>query len=217
MYLKITKTQLIEDHNIKKMKTRITAIITMFIVVLGITKSTFAASANNATVTVLTDISAVNKIEVHGNVELFISDGTTDQVKVYNKYYSESALVQSKNGVLRISSYTPEKLVVWVTANDLRSVSAYDNAEVKSFGNISKIEFNVDLHDNSSANLNLDAFNANVTLTDHAKANLSGTATEYNLTRNIATSVNNYNFKVNQFTENKVSIPAEKNDNIAGL
>jgi hypothetical protein len=209
--------QLIDNQKINKMKTRITAIITMFIVVLGITKSTFAASANNATVTVLTDISTVNKIEVHGNVELFISDGTTDQVKVYNKYYSESALVQSKNGVLRISSYTPEKLVVWVTANDLRSISAYDNAEVKSFGDISKIEFNVDLHDNSSAKLNLDAFNANVTLTDHAKADLSGTATEYNLTRNIATSVNNYNFKANQFTENKVTIPAVKNDDLAGL
>jgi hypothetical protein len=125
--------------------------------------------------------------------------------------------VQSKNGVLRISSYTPEKLVVWVTANDLRSISAYDNAEVKSFGDISKIEFNVDLHDNSSAKLNLDAFNANVTLTDHAKADLSGTATEYNLTRNIATSVNNYNFKANQFTENKVTIPAIKNDDLAGL
>lgn len=209
--------QLIDNQKINKMKTRIAAIITMFIVVLGITKSTFAASANNATVTVLTDISAVNKIEVHGNVELFISDGTTDQVKVYNKYYSESALVQSKNGVLRISSYTPEKLVVWVTANDLRSISAYDNAEVKSFGNISKIEFNVDLHDNSSAKLNLDAFNANVTVTDHAKADLSGTATEYNLTSNIATTVNNYNFKVNHFTENKVTIPAVKNDDLAGL
>src|SRR5258707_625687 len=120
--------------------------------------------SSKQTVTVLTDISVVNKIEVHGNVELFISDGTTDQVKVYNKYYSESALVQSKNGVLRISSYTPEKLVVWVTANDLRSISAYDNAEVKSFGNMSKIEFDVDLHDNASAKLNLEAYSANVTV-----------------------------------------------------
>jgi hypothetical protein len=214
---KNNKMQLIDNQKINKMKTRIAAIITMFIVVLGITKSTYAASANNTAVTVLTDISTVNKIEVHGNVELFISDGTTDQVKVYNKYYSESALVQSKNGVLRIASYTPEKLVVWVTANDLRSVSAYDNAEVKSFGDISKIEFNVDLHDNSSAKLNLDAFNANVTVTDHAKADLSGTANEYNLTRNIATTVNNYNFKVNHFTENKVTIPAMKNDDLAGL
>lgn len=209
--------QLIDNQKINKMKTRITAIITMFIVVLGITKSTYATAANSATVTVLTDISTVNKIEVHGNVELFVSDGTTDQVKVYNKYYSESALVQSKNGVLRISSYTSEKLVVWVTANDLRSISAYDNAEVKSFGDISKIEFNVDLHDNSSAKLNLDAFNANVTVTDHAKADLSGTATEYNLTSNIDTTVNNYNFKVNHFTENKVTMPAVKNDDLAGL
>jgi hypothetical protein len=206
------KIELIENQNIKKMKTKILAIITMFIVVLGITNSTYAAPVNNATVTVLTNISAISKIEVHGNVELYISDGSTDQVKVYNKYYSESALVQSTNGVLRITSYNPEKLVVWVTANDLRSVSAYDNAEVKSFGNISKIEFNIDLHNNASANFNLDAFSANVAVNDHARADLSGTADEFNLSRNFSSSVNSYNFKAVHYTENKINFPVETKD-----
>ena len=90
-------------------------------------------------------------------------------------------MVQSTYGVLRISSYKAEKLVVWVTAYDLRSVSAYDNAEVKSFGDISKIEFNVDLHNNASAKLNFEAYSANVTVNDQAKANLSGTVTEVDL------------------------------------
>jgi hypothetical protein len=172
------------------MKTTILTIFSALVLSTGIAKTTYAASAKNENVTVLNDISAINKIEVHGNVELYISDGATDQVKVYNKYYAESALVQSANGVLRISSYKAEKLVVWVTANDLRSVSAYDNAEVKSFGDLSKIEFNVDLHNTSSAKLNLEAYSANVTVNDQAKANLSGTVSEVDLKYSHAENVN---------------------------
>jgi hypothetical protein len=171
------------------MKTTILTIFAALVLSTGIAKTTKAASAKNENVTVLTGISAINKIEVHGNVELYISDGATDQVKVYNKYYAESALVQSTNGVLRISSYKGEKLVVWVTANDLRSVSAYDNAEVKSFGDISKIEFDVDLHNNSSAKLTLEAYSANVTVADQAKAKLSGNVNEADIKYSYAENV----------------------------
>ena len=96
------------------MKTKIFSAITMLTVVLGLTTTTYASTIKDDTYTVLNDKGAINKIEVHGNVELFVSDASTDQVKVYNKYYSESALVQNKNGVLRITSYKSEKLVVWV-------------------------------------------------------------------------------------------------------
>lgn len=200
------------------MKTTILSIAVLFAVALGTTKQTYATPVKNAVVTTLTDISGVNKIEVYGNVELFISDGNTDNVKVYNKYYGESALVQNHNGVLRISSYKAEKLVVWVTASDLRSISVYDNAEVKSFGSLSKIEFNVDLHNNASATLNLDAFSANINVADHAKVDLSGTANNYYLTHDIAASVTNNNFKAGHTDEKTISIPSEKNDeDIAGL
>ncbi|TWJ04784.1 hypothetical protein JN11_00505 [Mucilaginibacter frigoritolerans] len=201
------------------MKTTFLTVFTALVLVSGIANSTYAAApVKNQNVTVLTDISAINKIEVYGNVELYISDGSADQVKVYNQYYGESALVQSHNGVLRISSYKNEKLVVWVTAADLRSVSAYDNSEVKSFGNISKIEFDVDLHNNASANLNLDAFSANVTLNDHAKANLKGTANDLSLQHSVGSSVNSYNFSAVHYTENKTGMPAEtKNEDVAVL
>jgi hypothetical protein len=190
------------------MKTAILTIFSALVLVSGIVNSTYAATAknDNNTYTVLTDINAINKIEVHGNVELYVSDASSDQVKVYNKYYSESALVQSKNGVLRITSYKAEKLVVWVSANDLRSISAYDNAEVKSFGNMSKIEFDVDLHDNASAKLNLDAYSANVTVKDNAKADLKGSATELNLNRDIESNVQSKNFTAVHYRENKTAI-----------
>jgi len=200
------------------MKKVILSIITLATVVFGITNLSYAAPVNNAVVTTLTDISAINKIEVYGNVELYISDGATDQVKVYNQYYSESALVQSKNGVLRISSYKNEKLVVWVTANDLRSISAFDNSTVKSFGDLSKIELNVDLHNNATAKLNLDAFSASFTLTDNAKADLTGSANEFSVNRNQTASLNNSNFTATHSTENKpVTQAAVMEDEMIGF
>ncbi len=199
------------------MKTQIVTIFSALVLVAGIANSTQAVAAKKQNITVLNDVTAINKIEVHGNVELYISDGATDQVKVYNKYYSESALVQNSKGVLRITSYQTEKLVVWVTANDLRSISAYDNAEVKSFGSISKIDFDVDLHNNSSAKLNLDAFAANVTMTDHAKADLTGSANEFKLNRSIASSVNDYNFTTVNYTDNRMKVQATVTDDLANL
>jgi hypothetical protein len=200
------------------MKTTIATIFAALVLSTGIATTSFAASAKTQNVTVLNNISAINKIEVHGNVELYVSDGAADEVKVYNQYYAESALVQNTNGVLRISSYKNEKLVVWVTASDLRTISAYDNSEVQSFGDISKIEFDVDLHNNASAKLNMDVYSANVTVKDHATADLTGTATEFSLSRNYAATVNQYNFKAAHVIENKMSIPAPVElDELAGI
>jgi hypothetical protein len=208
--------QLLENQNNNKMKTRILSIAALLALTIGLSKSAHAA---DAVVTNLTDVSGVNKIEVHGNVELFISDGNTNNVKVYNQYYGESALIQNHNGVLRIASYKTEKLVVWVTLKDLSSVVAFDDAEVKSFGDISKIEFNVELHNRATASLNIDAFAANVKVSDHTKANLTGSANEYALTREGNATVNSNNFKADHFTENKSMMIAGKNDddNILGL
>jgi hypothetical protein len=209
------KMQLLENQNHNKMKTRILSIAALLAFTIGLSKP---AHADDAVVTNLTDVTGVNKIEVHGNVELFISDGAAENVKVYNQYYGESALVQNHNGVLRIASYKTEKLVVWVTLADLRSVTAYDDADVRTFGNFSKIEFNVELHNRATASLNIDAFSANVKLTDHAKANLTGSVNEYSLTRNGDASVNSNNFKAVHFTENKNIIPVSKNeDEMVGL
>lgn len=199
------------------MKTKILSVITMFIVVLGLTKSTYANSLTIDAFTVLNDISTINKIEVHGNVELYISDATQDQVKVYNKYYAERALVQTKNGVLSIASYTNEKLVVWVSAANLRSVSVFDNSSVKSFGKLSKIEFNVDLHNNAVASLNLDAFSTTVTVKDHAIAELKGATEELNLNRAIQSNVISNSFAVSHLVENKAIFTAGMSSNTIGM
>jgi hypothetical protein len=196
------------------MKAQILTIATIFTLALGTVTSTQAAVKNNndEVSTTLTNISHINKIEVYGNVELFVSDGTADQVKVYNKYYAENALVQSKDGVLRISSYNKKKLVVWVTANDLRSITANDNAEVKSFGNLSKIDLDVTLNNNASAKLNLDAYKANVTVNDRAKADLSGNVTDYSITHDQSATVNQSNVVAANVTSRVTNVKASRQE-----
>lgn len=161
------------------MKTLILTAALSLATVVGISNTTFAADGNaTKTATVLTQVSNISAIEVHGNVELFVSDGTADQVKVYNEYYSDNAMVQDAKGTLRIASYSNQKLTVWVTASQLQKLSVYDNATVKSFGKLSTINLDVELYNNATAKLNLDAFGTTVTMNNNAKAELAGNVTE---------------------------------------
>src|SRR5260221_6254843 len=157
------------------MKTTILTIAVLVATVFGISQSAFAKSVNKEEVsTIVTSVTSINKIEVHGNVELYLTSGTADQVKVYNRYYAENALVQDENGVLRIASYSAQKLVVWVTASDLRKLEVYDNAEVKSFGKLSAIDLDVNLYNNASAQLDVNIYSLNMILSDRTKADLFG-------------------------------------------
>jgi hypothetical protein len=188
--LKTTTNQKINTKNIKKMKKSILTIAIAVATVLGIGQSAYAATSSKEEVTTLTEVTRINKIEIHGNVELYLSDGTTDQVKVYNKYYAESAMVQDQNGVLRISSYKAQKLVVWVNVTDLQKLSVYDNAEVKSFGKLSALDLDVKLYNNASARLDMNAYEANITLNDHSTADLSGNVTESTIHYDKSATVN---------------------------
>lgn len=195
--------------------------VAVMIMAVVTTTNTYANVNNNndEAVTVLTNVNKINKIEIHGNVELYVSDGTADQVKVYNKYYSESALVQSKNGLLRISSYKNQKLVVWVTAADLQSISAYDNAEVRSFGKLEKLDLEVNLYNTATADLNVEAYKATVNVNDNAKVNLTGNVNDYNLTCTQPANVNHKNFvAVNTTAQTTgVIIAKAKQSELAGL
>lgn len=196
----VFRNKQIDNQNINIMKTRIFSLVAIAAVVLGISNTTIAATKNDSAATnsevstVLKNVSKISKIEVRGNVELYVSDGAKDEVKVYNRYYSESALVQSQNGVLRISSFSAQKLIVWVKAEQLTAISAYDNAEVKSFGKLSPLDMQVTLHDNAYAKLDVEGYSMDITLNNRAKADLTGKVDQCNLKYNHSASVNSTNF-----------------------
>jgi len=177
------------------MKTTILTIALALTTLAGISKTASAATGSATEVsTVLTDVSQINRIEVRGNVQLYLSDGSIDQVKVYNSYYAESALVQDEKGVLRITSYSAQTLKVWVTANDLRKLEVYDNASVASFGKLSIIDLDVKLFNRASAKLDVDAYAATVTLSDRATAELSGSADRADLVYEQSATLNAASF-----------------------
>src|ERR1700744_2438004 len=221
--LQIKKQTIVRDSfiiikkQISKMKKSILTLTIAIATVLGVSRSAFAGNKDRESVTVLSQINNINKIEIHGNVELYLSDGTTDQVKVYNKYYSENALVQSQNGVLKISSYKAEKLVVWVTVSNLSNLSVYDNAQVKSFGKLSAIDLSVNLYNNASAQLNMDAYAVSVNLRDHAKADIGGTTTEAAFGYDYSASLNTTDLSSEHLAKKINSFPTAERNSLVEL
>jgi hypothetical protein len=187
------------------MKTKILSLVTVAAIVLGIGAQANAAGTKDSAKThevstVLTNVSKINKIELRGNVVVYISDNEADQVKVYNKYYEESALVQNQNGTLRISSYADQKLVVWVKAADLRNIVAYDNSEVRSFGKLSPLDLKVTLNNNAYAKLDLEGYGVNITVNDRAKADLMGSVDQCTLRYAHSATVNSTDFAAARIT-----------------
>lgn len=138
-------------------------------------------------------------------MELYVLTGEKDQVTVSNNYYGENAYVQDQNGVLRISSYKAKKLVVYVTASDLNSITVYDNSIVKSDGKLALISLDVNLYNNAYAALKLDSYAANITVNDQAKADLTGNVTEYNSTYTSTSTINRAELVAENASEKKIA------------
>ena len=183
------------------MKTNILTFAALFTVATIIAVPASASTKKDNSGTVITEAANFNKIEVRGNVEVYLTNGEANSVKALNNYYGESALVQNQNGTLRISSYGKDALVVYITAADLRSLSVYDNAVVKTGKDFSTIDFDVNLFDNASATLDLEAYNANITVNDRAKANLTGNVANCDMQVNQSSTLNSTNFVAEHITK----------------
>jgi len=168
--------------------------IAILLIIATISSNTVFAAKNDKGTTVITEAKNFNKIEVRGNVEVYMTAGEANTVKVNNNYYGENALVQNQNGTLRISSFSNEPLVVYVTVSELNSIALYDNSLLKSGKGISSIELNVNLYNNATAQIDLEALNANITVNDHAKIDLSGNVVNCNMVANQSSTVNSTNF-----------------------
>lgn len=188
------------------MKTNILTLIAAVTLGLTTTSATFAKTADTNYVTVLNNAAKINSIEANGNVEVYIVSGAKDGVKVFDRYYDQNALVQTENGVLRVTSYKNEKLVVEVSVTDLRSITATGNAVIKADGRLSAIELNVELNDNALAQLKVDALSAKFNVNDRAKADIRGAIEDYELNYSRSSSVNRTDLTAANRTE-KITTP----------
>ena len=162
------------------MKTSIKTLFAAVLTLVVLTSSAFASSdvkSNNFTV--LNQVKNITKLEVKGNVDVILVQASTESVKVNDSYYSKNALVQEKDGVLRISSFEKERLTVTVYVRNLASIEAADNATVKTFGKMSFLSLDVILKDKATANIDATTINLYTSIKDNASLILSGATTEH--------------------------------------
>jgi hypothetical protein len=172
------------------MKTQFATIIAA--VALLVSTNITNAKADNGAAVELPKVGTISKIEASGNVDVYLVNGDYDAVKVYDDYYGGNAVVQNDEGVLRIASYETDKLIVFVTVNDLKAITANDNASVRSYGDaFSAKGIEITLNDQAVAQLKIDAVGATITVNDEARAELAGTIENYELNYAVAATVNN--------------------------
>jgi hypothetical protein len=186
------------------MNTSIKNLIAATFTLVVLMSTTIIAKADDSKVTVLTDVKKVNKINVSGNVDLILVQSATESVKVYDDYYANNALVQQKDNELRISSYNAEKLTVVVYVSSLTSITASENASVKTFGKFSALDLAVNLTDNAKAELNTNTISLNTNVKGNADLTLTGSTLEYNALLNNISKVN-----MNAFVAETTSIRSQ--------
>ena len=157
----------------KKLTSILTAVIAVIVLTVSVQKS-FAA--DNLQVTDLTNVKNITSIKVSGNVEVQLSQATSENVLVYNQYYSENALVQVQNGELRISSFGAEKLKVLVDVKMLNHIEASGNAVISTLNQLTAPNLSVSLEDSAVAVINTSAAAVKSFTEDSASLTLSGTA-----------------------------------------
>ena len=192
------------------MRTSIKNLITATLTLIVLTSTTITTKADDNTLTVLTDVKKVNKINVSGNVSVILVQSANECVKVYNNYYTKNALVQQKEGELRVSSYEKETLIVVVYVSNLSSITASENATIKTHGEFSALNLDVNLSDYAKADLNTNTISLNTNVNGNAILTLTGSTSEYNAVVNRFCKVNMTNFaaEVTTIRAQNVNIPA---------
>lgn len=185
-----------------------TSIKNLFAAILTVAISTTAPAFANASatkkVTVVGEVKNFNKLNVSGNVEVILVQSQEQSVKVYDDYYAKNALVQAKNGELRISSFDKETLTVVVYANQLNAITVSDKAVVKTMGKFNALSLQVNLKDQSKAILNTNTVDLFANVNGQSSLTLTGSAVDYNALINSVASIN-----MDKFTTETSSIQSK--------
>lgn len=199
------------------MKNSIKSLFAATLSLVVLTSSAFASPDVKAgKVTELKTVKNINKLVVNGNVEVLLVQAPDENVKVYDSYYSNNALVQQQNGELRISSFQKEPLKVAVYVRNLSSIEASNNATIKTCGKVSFLSLDVVLKDGASADINANTINLVTKVKDQSSLKLSGSTTEYYAVLSSSAKLNMANFVADNTsvkTENVVfakAVPVKK-------
>ena len=161
------------------------ALIVLAFVVIFISSSRKAKAADkNLSVTEFKDVKHINKLVLMGNVDVYLTHGVEENLKVYDNYYTKNALVQWENGELRITSFDKERLTVTITVSNLSAIEASGNVNVRSMNELSTIDLDIRLKNNATAKIDAQAVNISSSLQDQSKLVLSGESENQHLALN---------------------------------
>lgn len=176
----------------------------IFTIAISASAPAFVKANEIKNVTVLGEVKKFNKLNVAGNVEVILVQSQNQSVQVYDNYYAKNALVQEKNGELRISSFGKETLTVVVYAKQLSEITVSDNAVVKTSGKFSTLSLEVNLKDQSKAFLNTRTVDLFANVNGQSTLTLSGTTNDYNAFINSVAAIN-----MDKFTAENSSIQSK--------
>lgn len=149
--------------------------VALFILILVSGTKKVVAADNAPVVTEIKEKAIITKIYAKGNVEVFITQGDEQSVKVYDNYYGKNALTQvESDGTLRVSSHSDKKLSVWVTVVDLKGIEAHDQAVVYTVNKLRALDLQVTLSKSAIAHLEVDTYELNTNISDSSKLVLVG-------------------------------------------
>jgi hypothetical protein len=179
----------------------------MFTTVLATTP--LYANDNNKTLTTINQSQQISKMVVKGNVEVFITQGNSNSVKVYDNYYSENAYIQNDDATLRITSYGDKTLSVWVTVADLSEIEASDYAQVYTNNTINALDLKLTLNNHAVAKMAINSYKLTTKIAGNANLELTG-KTELQQTN----VLNNANVDLRKFTANKQDLIISDNGGV---
>lgn len=182
------------------MRTKFTTVLTAIVAVIVLTFTAQKSSAAEGIQlsTKLTEIKNISKITASGNVEVFLTQGGTEGVTVYDNYYGKYALVQLQDGELRISSYGTKTLQVWVQVDGLKSIEANGTAKIQSLNKISAPDLSIELSDSAVAVLHAETLASKANVNESASLSLTGSSENYSLSISGTGKVDATNFKAGE-------------------
>ncbi|MCZ4223895.1 GIN domain-containing protein [Pedobacter rhodius] len=159
------------------MKNSIKNVFVAALTIVALSSATTVARATeiNANYTALTQVKNITKIAVSGNVKLILIQDNKESIEVFDKYYSNNALVQQQGSELRISSFSKNALTVIAHVNNISSIEASNTSTVATAGKFNLLNLNVVLKDKATANINANTVNLTTIINDGTSLNLEGT------------------------------------------
>lgn len=148
------------------------ALTVLAFVVIIISSSNKGKAAEKAAAAIeFKKVKNIYKIVVKGSVDLYITQGAEESLKVYD---GKQADVKLENGTLSISSAQNQRMAVSVTVKNLSAIEAGDNSKVRTMNEISTVNLDLQFNDQADGQIEAKAISISSILSDQAKLELSG-------------------------------------------